>query len=68
MPTVCFAPLVVLAVAGAPAPCPREFDPRSAPIERSVEAAVYKAQPLPYAGFESVFSRELELSFRAEDN
>lgn len=40
MPTVCFAPLVVLAVAGAPAPCPREFDPRSAPIERSVEAAV----------------------------
>ena len=36
--------------------------------KRSVEAAVYKAQPLPYAGFESVFSRELELSFRAEDN
>lgn len=33
-----------------------------------VEAAVYKAQPLPYAGFESVFSRELKLNFQAEDN
>ena len=30
---------------------------------RSVEAAVLKAQPLPYAGFESVFRRELELDF-----
>lgn len=36
--------------------------------KRSVEAAVLKAQPLPYAGFESVFSRKLELSFQAEDN
>lgn len=36
--------------------------------KRSVEAAVLKAQPLPYAGFESVFSRRLELSFQAEDN
>ena len=35
---------------------------------RSVEAAVYKAQPLPYAGFESVFRRELKLNFQAEDN
>jgi colicin import membrane protein len=35
---------------------------------RSVEAAVYKAQPLPYAGFESVFRRELRLNFQAEDN
>lgn len=35
--------------------------------KRSVEAAVLKAQPLPYAGFESVFRRELELSFQAED-
>jgi len=33
---------------------------------RSVEAAVLKAQPLPYAGFESVFNRTLILSFRAE--
>ena len=36
--------------------------------QRSVEAAVYKAQPLPYAGFESVFRRELKLNFQAEDN
>jgi colicin import membrane protein len=34
---------------------------------RSVEAAVLKAQPLPYAGFEPVFQRELTLNFRAED-
>ena len=34
---------------------------------RSVEAAVLKAQPLPYAGFESVFNRKLELTFQAED-
>ena len=31
---------------------------------RSVEAAVLKAQPLPYAGFESVFTRELTIGFR----
>lgn len=36
--------------------------------KRSVEAAVMKAQPLPYAGFESVFNRELRLNFQAEDN
>ncbi|HET7126532.1 MAG TPA: cell envelope integrity protein TolA [Lysobacter sp.] len=36
--------------------------------KRSVEAAVLKAQPLPYAGFESVFSRALKLNFQAEDN
>ncbi|QDQ74857.1 TonB C-terminal domain-containing protein [Pseudoluteimonas lycopersici] len=36
--------------------------------KRSVEAAVLKAQPLPYAGFESVFKRQLELHFQAEDN
>ncbi|GGJ99965.1 cell envelope integrity protein TolA [Luteimonas terricola] len=34
---------------------------------RSVEAAVRKAEPLPYAGFESVFNRTLNLNFRAED-
>lgn len=32
---------------------------------RSVEAAVLKAQPLPYAGFESVFRRNLTLNFEA---
>jgi len=32
---------------------------------RSIEAAVLKAQPLPYAGFESVFNRNLTLNFRA---
>jgi colicin import membrane protein len=34
---------------------------------RSVEAAVLKAQPLPYSGFERVFDRTLILRFRAED-
>lgn len=32
---------------------------------RSIEAAVLKAQPLPYAGFEKVFERTLILNFRA---
>lgn len=35
--------------------------------KRSVEAAVLKAQPLPYAGFESVFRRTLVLNFEAQD-
>jgi len=34
---------------------------------RSIEAAVLKAQPLPYQGFEAVFQRNLTLNFRAED-
>lgn len=34
---------------------------------RSIEAAVLKAQPLPYAGFESVFRRQLNLNFEAQD-
>lgn len=34
---------------------------------RSVEAAVLKAQPLPYAGFEAVFQRTLYLNFEAQD-
>lgn len=34
---------------------------------RSIEAAVLKAQPLPYAGFESVFQRNLNLNFKAQD-
>jgi colicin import membrane protein len=34
---------------------------------RSVEAAVLRAQPLPYRGFESVFKRDLTLNFRAEE-
>ena len=34
---------------------------------RSVEAAVLKAQPLPYAGFEPVFARQLKLNFKAAD-
>ena len=32
---------------------------------RSIEAAVLKAQPLPYAGFEKVFARQLTLNFKA---
>ncbi|MCJ0825795.1 TonB C-terminal domain-containing protein [Luteimonas sp. 50] len=35
--------------------------------QRSVEAAVLKAQPLPYAGFEAVFQRTLYLNFEAQD-
>ena len=35
--------------------------------KRSVEAAVLKAQPLPYAGFEAVFQRSLTLNFQAQD-
>ena len=34
---------------------------------RSVEAAVRKAEPLPYAGFESVFNRTLNLNFDPQD-
>lgn len=34
---------------------------------RSIEAAVLKAQPLPYAGFEAVFQRTLLLNFEARD-
>jgi colicin import membrane protein len=34
---------------------------------RYVEAAVLKAQPLPYAGFEAVFSRTLNLNFEAPE-
>nr|WP_255703249.1 cell envelope integrity protein TolA [Lysobacter sp. GX 14042] len=34
---------------------------------RSIEAAVLKAQPLPYSGFEKVFARELRLNFVAQD-
>ena len=34
---------------------------------RSIEAAVRKAQPLPYAGFETVFARTLTLNFEARD-
>jgi len=34
--------------------------------KRSIEAAVLNAQPLPYAGFEQVFNRELILNFRPD--
>lgn len=34
---------------------------------QSVERAVLKASPLPYAGFESVFNRTLNLNFVAEE-
>ncbi len=47
-----------------------DFDP-SCPYDaagrRSVEAAVRKAEPLPYAGFEAVFDRRLNLNFTAQD-
>ena len=35
--------------------------------KRSVERAVIKSQPLPYSGFERVFSRTLILRFRVND-
>jgi colicin import membrane protein len=41
---------------------PCSFDPIG---QRSLEAAVLRAEPLPYAGFESVFRRELLFTFRA---
>jgi colicin import membrane protein len=31
---------------------------------RSIEAAVLKAQPLPYRGYESVFNRDIKFNFR----
>lgn len=34
---------------------------------RSVEAAILRAQPLPYRGFESVFNRTLNFNFTAQD-
>jgi colicin import membrane protein len=34
---------------------------------RSIEAAVLRAQPLPYRGFESVFQRNLTFRFTAQD-
>ncbi|MFK3651503.1 hypothetical protein ACI2IY_24170 [Lysobacter enzymogenes] len=51
-------------VIGATARADCEFD---AAGRRSVEAAVRKAEPLPYAGFESVFRRVVVLRFRARD-
>lgn len=35
---------------------------------REVEAAVLKAQPLPYQGFESVFEREIIVNFVPQEN
>jgi colicin import membrane protein len=35
---------------------------------RSIEAAVLRAQPLPYRGYESVFSRTLTFNFTAQDH
>ena len=34
---------------------------------QSIEAAVFKADPLPYAGFEAVFNRNLDINFEAAD-
>jgi len=47
-----------------------QFDP-SCPYDeagrRSVEAAILRASPLPYRGFESVFQRTLFFNFEAQD-
>ncbi|MBL8260789.1 MAG: cell envelope integrity protein TolA [Xanthomonadaceae bacterium] len=41
--------------------------PYDTAARQSAEAAILRAQPLPYAGFEPVFSRVLVLRFRAAD-
>ena len=41
--------------------------PYDAAGRQSVERAIFKASPLPYAGFETVFNRNLDLNFVAED-
>jgi colicin import membrane protein len=41
--------------------------PYDAAGRRSVEAAVLRAQPLPYRGFEAVFQRTLNFNFQAQD-
>lgn len=41
--------------------------PYDAAGKRSIEAAVLRAQPLPYRGFEAVFQRDLTLNFTAQD-
>lgn len=51
-------------VMGAEVSSPCDYDEQG---RRSIEAAVLKAQPLPYAGFEAVFQRDVVLNFRAED-
>jgi colicin import membrane protein len=49
-----------------------KVDPSACPYDaagqRSIEAAVLKAQPLPYAGFEPVFARTLIVNFEAQDH
>ncbi|TWI14117.1 cell envelope integrity protein TolA [Aerolutibacter ruishenii] len=35
--------------------------------QESIKRAVLKADPLPYAGFETVFNRNLTINFRAQD-
>ncbi|MHC1478932.1 cell envelope integrity TolA family protein [Frateuria aurantia] len=47
--------------AQADASCPYDEAGR-----RSVENAVLRAQPLPYQGFESVFNRQINISFRPQ--
>ena len=41
--------------------------PYDAAGRQSVERAIYKASPLPHAGFEAVFSRNLDLNFVGEE-
>lgn len=45
-----------------------ESCPEDVGYRRSIEAAVIKASPLPYAGFESVFSREVSMNFTPRAN
>ena len=48
--------------ATADASCPYDEAGR-----RSIEAAVLRASPLPYAGFESVFRSDINFTFRAPE-
>jgi len=49
-------------IAGAAATAACEFDEAG---KASIEAAVLRAQPLPYRGFEAVFNRRMNLVFQA---
>lgn len=69
VPTDAVCPVKVLQIPGgevigveAMPDCP--YDDKA---KRSVEAAILMSQPLPYRGFERVFSRTLVLRFRAND-
>lgn len=40
--------------------------PENPALRHSIESAIIKASPLPYAGFEDVFTRKVTMNFKAE--